>query len=251
MEDNSDKMTIENLKQKIDNQSKVIKELTNENEELYHQYNHLIIRNGKMLKRTDDYQKIIDDLHIRNEELQLINNNQMQLNDKLRKRSDYSVSLHNDNSDDSNRTNQEITSAKNESEFDLDDLYSRWKNYPGQVAHNEPNLRKQVLMLVCLYNTSSLRAAELFNRCGVGGVTGARYVSTLKKFELICYNGARKKGNYEIMPKGKEFIENSLTGKIQNAVTTEPLSQIFNTVFEVAYAEKRNLQAAESDANDH
>ena len=48
MEDINSKMTIESLKLKIENQSKVIKELTNENEELYHQYNHLIIRNGKM-----------------------------------------------------------------------------------------------------------------------------------------------------------------------------------------------------------
>ena len=216
MEDNTDKMTIESLKQKIDNQSKVIKELTNENEELYHQYNHLIIRNGKMLKRTDDYQKIIDDLHIRNEELQLINNNLMQLNDKLRKRSEYSVSLNNAYSDDQLKISQEVTSTKIESEFNLDELYKRWKNYPGQVAHNEPNLRKQVLMLVYLYSMSSLRAADLFNHCGVGGVTGARYVSTLKKFELIRYNGARKKGNYEIMSKGVEFIENSLAGKNQN-----------------------------------
>ena len=62
MSENTHEMTIESLKQKIENQAKVIKELTNENEELYHQYNHLIIRNGKMLRRLDDYQKIIDDL---------------------------------------------------------------------------------------------------------------------------------------------------------------------------------------------
>ena len=47
-------MTIEKLQLKVENQSKLIKELTNENEELYHQYNHLMIRNGKMLKRVDD-----------------------------------------------------------------------------------------------------------------------------------------------------------------------------------------------------
>lgn len=250
MEDNSNQMTIENLKQKIENQSKVIKELTNENEELYHQYNHLIIRNGKMLKRTDDYQKIIDDLHIRNEELQLINNNLMQLNDKLRKRSELSVSLNNNYSDDQLKTSQEIASEKIESEFDLEDLYNRWKIYPGQVAHNGPNLRKQVLMLVYLYSTSSLRAAELFNRCSVGGVTGARYVSTLKKFELIRYNGARKKGHYEITQKGMEFIENSLAENSQTTVT-ENSGQILNPSFGVAYNnEEKELQSANSDNSD-
>ena len=81
-------MTIENLQLKVENQQKLIGQLTNENEELYHQYNHLMIRNGKMLKRVDDLQKIIDDLHIRIEELQLINGNMLQLNDRLRKRTD-------------------------------------------------------------------------------------------------------------------------------------------------------------------
>jgi hypothetical protein len=68
-------MTIENLNQKVENQSNLIKELTRENEELYHQYNHLIIRNGKLLKRIDDFQKIINDLHIRIDELQRIHGN--------------------------------------------------------------------------------------------------------------------------------------------------------------------------------
>ena len=88
-------MTIEMLQLKLENQSKLIKELTNENEELFHQYNHLMIRNGKMLKRVDDLQKIIDDLHVRIEELQLINGNMMQINDRLRTRSDSRFSANN------------------------------------------------------------------------------------------------------------------------------------------------------------
>ncbi len=250
MEDNSDKLTIESLKLKIENQSKVIKELTKENEELYHQYNHLIIRNGKMLKRTDDYQKIIDDLHIRNEELQLINNNVMQLNDKLRKRNEQTVSLNNDFTGNQNNINLENEIAKIETEFDMDDLYNRWKNYPGQVAHNEPNLRKQVLMLVHLYSTTSLRAADLFNRCCVGGVTGARYISALKKFEFIRYQGARKKGNYEIMKKGIDFIENSLIDKSKKA-QTEITGQYPKTVFEVANNDEQYLQTTFSDKSNH
>ena len=249
MEDVNNKMTIESLKLKIENQSKVIKELTNENEELYHQYNHLIIRNGKMLKRTDDYQKIIDDLHIRNEEFQLINNNLMQLNHNLRKQSEYSFSLNNTYTEDKLKTSKEISSIKIESEFDLDNLYNRWKNYPGQLGHNEPNLRKQVLMLVYLYSTPSLCAADLFNICGIGGVTGARYVSTLKKFELIRYIGARKKGYYEIMSKGVEFIENSLTGKNQNSDKLIS-GQISNPMLEVGYDKKSEYQLSNSDIND-
>ncbi len=207
MAEDSNEMTIESLKAKIENQTKLIRELTKENEELYHQYNHLIIRNGKMLKRIDDYQKIIDDLHIRNEELQLINGNIMQLNDKLRQRGSFTLSSGSSilNPESKGESQKEGI----ESSFDLTELYERWKNYPGQMAHNAPNLRKQVLMLVYLYKTPALKAAELFNKSGVGGVTGARYVSVLKKFELIKFKGARKKGQYEITQKGIDFIENS------------------------------------------
>jgi predicted transcriptional regulator len=208
MEHQLHEMNIESLKHKIDNQSRIIKELTKENEELYHQYNHLIIRNGKMLKRIDDFQKIIDDLHIRIEELQLINGNMMQLNDKLRKRRTYF--LNDNNEKDDIKTDELTASERLTDEFNLEELYGRWKEYPGQVALNAPNLRKQILMLVHLYKTSSLRASELFSLTGVGGVTGARYVSTLKKFGLIHFTGARKKGHYEITYKGKSFIENSL-----------------------------------------
>ena len=209
MPDNIQEMTIESLKQKIENQAKVIRELTNENEELYHQYNHLIIRNGKLLRRLDDYQKIIDDLHIRNEEFQLINSNVMQINDKLRNRKEYSTVDNKNQPGDMIKSEENADPSGIESQFNLDELYNRWKNFPGQVALNGPNLRKQVLMLVYLYTTNSLRAADLFNRSGVGGVTGARYVSALKKFELIKFSGARKKGQYEITKKGIQFMENS------------------------------------------
>ena len=42
-------------------------------------------------------------------------------------------------------------------DLDLEQLYIRWKSYPGQVAQNAPNLRKQVLMLAYLYRNGSLR----------------------------------------------------------------------------------------------
>jgi hypothetical protein len=213
MEDNNNDLTIESLKLKIENQSRLIKELTIENEELYHQYNHLIIRNGKMLKRIDDYQKIIDDLHIRNEELQLINGNIMQLNDKLRQRGSFSISHSNSILGQRESQTDKFTDEHLDQSFDIEELYTRWKNFPGQSAHNAPNLRKQVLMLVCLYKFPSLRAAELFDKSGVGGVTGARYVSTLKKFELIKFSGARKKGQYEITSKGRDFIESTFPDK--------------------------------------
>ncbi|MBK6446489.1 MAG: hypothetical protein IPG90_14445 [Bacteroidetes bacterium] len=208
-------MTIENLQLKVENQQKLIGQLTNENEELYHQYNHLMIRNGKMLKRVDDLQKIIDDLHIRIEELQLINGNMLQLNDRLRKRTDTAISTGNDPGISGNEYLSPYNDTlKNHSasfdpstQFDLDVLYDRWRAFPGQVALNAPNLRKQVLMMVHLYNNKSLRASELFNLTGVGGVTGARYVSSLKKFGLIRFTGARKKGSYEITNAGTAFIE--------------------------------------------
>lgn len=207
MDINSNEMTIENLKQKIENQSKLIKELTVENEELYHQYNHLIIRNGKMLKRVDDLQNIINDLHLRIEEMQLINGNMMDINDKLRNRREVFTGQHTAQKQHLQSSNEE-TSNESEMEFELEELQQRWKSFPGQVAQNGPNLRKQLLMLIHLHKSGAMRAADLFNKAGVGGVTGARYVGTLKKFGFIIYSGARKKGHYEITQNGKNFLLN-------------------------------------------
>ncbi len=209
-------MTIEKLQLKVENQSTLIKELTNENEQLFHQYNHLMIRNGKMLQRVDDLQKVIDDLHVRIEELQLINGNMMQINDRLRTRSDSRFASNN---------NQPISADRMKAlndpllDFDMEGLYERWRTFPGQMAMNGPNLKKQMIMLVHLYTTATLRASELFNLAGVGGVTGARYVATLKKFGLIRYTGARKKGHYEITAQGTAFVEN--TGYSSLAETAE------------------------------
>ena len=209
-------LTIENLEKKIQNQGSLISQLTQENEELFHQFNHLMIRNNKLLKRIDDQQKIIDDLHLRIEELHLINGNMLKLNDRLRvpgeqlSRTDVG----------SVESNFPFTSGYSASGFakeisvpglNMEELFDRWKNYPGQVASNAPNIRKQVLMLACLYMRHALRAGELFQLAGVGGVTGARYVSTLKKFGLISFNGARKKGHYEITGSGISFIEGKNT----------------------------------------
>ena len=211
-------MTIETMQIKLSNQKNFIDQLTAENEELFHQFNHLMVRNTKLLKRVDDLQNIIDDLHIRIEELQLINGNMMQMNDNLRHRTDMAIAngsaTHQGGRGAASRYSSDmkyfntIENVKNPADqFDLDSLFEKWKAFPGQQASNAPNLRKQVLMLVHLYNNKQLRASELFDLSGVGGVTGARYVSTLKKFELIHFTGARKKGHYEITAKGKEFIE--------------------------------------------
>lgn len=212
-------MTIETMQVKLSNQKNFIDQLTNENEELFHQFNHLMVRNTKLLKRVDDLQNIIDDLHIRISELQLINNNMMQMNDNLRRRTDMAISQGSGSrksvfpGSDSNDMKY-FTRLENvedpADQFDLDALFEKWKNYPGQQASNAPNLRKQVLMLIHLYNNKQLRASELFTLSGVGGVTGARYVSTLKKVDLINFTGARKKGHYEITQKGKDFIEQAV-----------------------------------------
>jgi predicted transcriptional regulator len=220
-------MTVESLRQKAENQAKLIQQLTNENEELYHQYNHLIIRNGKMLKRIDDLQGIINDLHIRIEEMQLINGNMMLMNDKLRTRKEVLTSVPAETSAERNFNPAADTYPEIEQEFDLEELYQRWKEYPGQVAQNGPNLRKQILMLVHLYKTPSLKAADLFNRAGVGGVTGARYVGTLKKFGLIIYTGARKKGHYEITQTGKDFLRNTNTPPARNNTVSTSRTKTF------------------------
>jgi len=204
-ENTSSIMSIETLQLKIENQQNIIKQLTNENEEMYQQFSHLMIRNNKLLKRIDDLQGIIDDLHIRIEELQLINGNMLKLNDKIRSGKensmtdpDYLLKVN----DDSEKINDEL---KNKIEFN--NVFTHWKNYPQQDARNEPNLRKQAQMLIHLHRHKALRAADLFAKTGVGGVTGARYVATLKKFGLINFTGARKKGQYEMTQKGIDFLE--------------------------------------------
>jgi len=238
-ENRSGEMTIESLSLKMANQKKFIDQLTAENEELFHQFNHLMIRNTKLLKRVDDLQTIIDDLHIRIEELQIINSNMLKLNDNLRQKTDMAIGGRKFNPD-LNKENRHdmkyftrMESIKDPADaFDLESLFDKWKNYPGQEASNSPNMRKQVLMLVHLYNNKQLRAGDLFQLTGVGGVTGARYVSSLKKFRLITYTGARKKGHYELAPKGKELIESVIS--VQN--DEKPVSALES-------ASRRGIQA--------
>jgi len=217
-------MTIENLNQKAENQANLIKELTRENEELYHQYNHLIIRNGKLLKRIDDFQRIINDLHIRIDELQKIHGNAIHTNE----RNVYSnVSRINNEKE---KQSSEKLSRSNDfiSSVNMDDLCHRWKNFPGQMAQNTPNIRKQILMLLYLYSHSPSGSADLFQNAGVGGVTGARYVSHLKKLGLICYTGARKKGHYKMTAAGIDFIENkNQTSNEKNDHHTNSRAKIF------------------------
>ncbi len=241
-ENTSTQMTIETMQLKLSNQKNFIDQLTNENEELFHQFNHLMVRNTKLLKRVDDLQNIIDDLHIRISELQLINSNMMQMNDNLRRRTDMAISQGADPrstgapgsySSDMKYFSRMENVEDPADQFDLDALFEKWKNYPGQQASNAPNLRKQVLMLIHLYNNKQLRAAELFNMSGVGGVTGARYVSTLKKFGMINFTGARKKGHYIITAKGKEFVEQAVP-PTESAVPRETAAELAN---------KRGIQA--------
>lgn len=231
-------MNIETLQAKLENQQKLIKELTSENEELYHQYNHLMVRNGKMLKRIDDLQKIIDDLHLRIEELQLINGNMLQINDRLRRRNESKFTFDEISSEDGKK----FSLLDSTHDLDLESLYERWKNYPEQVAQNSPNLRKQVLMMAALYTSGPLRASELFNKCGIGGVTGARYIAALKKFGMVAYKGARKKGQYEIISKGIELIENTFippTGKKAELAD--------NPIFEKIRSERKVFTSAGDD----
>ncbi len=242
---------------KVENLQKLVNELTAENEQLFQQFNHLMVRNGKLLKRVDDLQQIIDNMHLRIEELQLINGNLLKINDNLRvgndtipqrndKRSTNNdnmkgvidnlhrrideLHLRNDvlqqrtnilseNNDHLSLSKDGFPTSENKSGIDSEKLFDRWKNYPGQNAKNAPNLRKQSQMLVHLFENKSLNAATLFQKTKVNGVTGARYVAVLKLFNLIEYKGARKKGEYHIAQKGIELIEKA---KAENEVNTEP-----------------------------
>ena len=248
---------------KIENQQKVIQELTSENEQLFQQFNHLMVRNGKLLKRIDDMQQIIDSMHLRIEEAQLINDNMLKINDNLRTGNDSPKPTHDFQSADKdlrgaidnlhrridelhlrNDVLQQRTSIlsgasdpssliKNDqpgySEAAAERLFECWKNYPGQNAKNAPNLRKQALMLMHLFENKSLNAATLFQKTGVNGVTGARYVAVLKAFGLIEYKGARKKGQYYITRQGIELVNRS---KEENVVSEEMLADVPSPQFE-------------------
>ncbi len=238
------------LQLKIENQQKIINELTNENEQLFQQFNHLMVRNGKLLKRIDDMQQIIDSMHLRIEEAQLINDNMLKINDGLRAGNDTStrttneagnidfrgaidslnrrideLNLRNDVlqqrtnilSSGSEGLNQTKENQGNHSDINEELLFDSWKKFPGQNAKNAPNLRKQSQMLIHLFENKSLNAHTLFQKTGVNGVTGARYVSVLKLFNLIEYKGARKKGQYYITPKGIELVEKTKNGTEFNA----------------------------------
>lgn len=256
-------MDIEALKLKVENQQIVINELTSENEQLFQQFNHLMVRNGKLLKRIDDMQQIIDSMHLRIEESQLINDNMLKINDGLRFSNDTTIAskgkaviekditgaidklnrrideLHLRNDLLHQRTSilsggSEVSGLgkndfENRSGIDAEKLYDFWKNYPGQNAKNAPNLRKQSLMLIQLFENKSLNAATLFQKTGVNGVTGARYVAVLKQFNLIEYKGARKKGQYFITPKGIALIEKT---KETNEFSTELLADVPSPKFD-------------------
>jgi predicted transcriptional regulator len=257
-------MEFETLTLKLENQQKVINELTAENEQLFQQFNHLMVRNGKLLKRIDDMQQIIDSMHLRIEESQLINDNMLKINDNLRGRND-SVQRVNDNTyagndnmrgliDNIHRRIDELhlrndllqqrtsilsgndnqisgmIDISRKSDIETSRVFDLWKNFPGQQARNAPNLLKQSQMLIHLFENKSLNAAALFQKTGVNGVTGARYVAVLKEFNLIEYKGARKKGQYYITQKGVELIEKSKEEKESHAgLLTDVPSQGFDS----------------------
>jgi predicted transcriptional regulator len=185
-------MPTEQLQSKIEQQNRLIAQLSEENETLYHQFNHLMIRNNKLLTRIDDQQRIIDDLHLRMEELQLISNNQLRLNDRLRKSPVAEE--------------QSSADAGGIQKINLEALYLKWKGFPGQTAQNTPNLKKQSLILAALYHQGAMNANALFTFCNIGGVTGARYMARLKESGLVTYVGARKKGRYELTAEGIRFV---------------------------------------------
>jgi predicted transcriptional regulator len=188
----------------------LVSTLTTENETLYHQLNHLMIRNNTLLKRIDDLQQAVNDLHIRLQESNLINNNLIKANDHIKAGYDNrNVATSLLRTQPSSAAGEDILES-----LDLEELYLKWKMYPGQEAKNSPNIRKQMSMLANLYSKGKLKASDLFYHSGIGAVTGARYVATLKKAGLIEYTGARKKGHYSITKKGRDFVDTKMDRQV-------------------------------------
>ena len=59
-------------------------------------------------------------------------------------------------------------------------------------------------------------------------MTGARYVSTLKKLGLIEYTGARKKGHYVITDNGRKLVEASIESDVFSNGSSNTEVDFFN-----------------------
>jgi predicted transcriptional regulator len=176
--------------------------LQTENEHLYQQYNHLMIRNQKLMKRIDDQQLLNDKLQDRIESLE-------QVIDKLRLRNDAnSIRSMNFQYQNDNLKEEVIPNVvKLKSSVDLKELITRWGSLAGEKVKNNPTKKRQMQILSLLYENQKMSGLRLFMTCGITGVSGARYISALKKFGLIEFSGFRKDGYYFITEKGKKLVE--------------------------------------------
>lgn len=195
-------MTIEDQKT-IDTLMELKQLLQAENEHLYQQYNHLMIRNQKLMKRIDDQQLLNDNLQERIAGLE-------QLIDRLRQRNDFSErSVNTQNQNTGMNLNAQVTPsvAGVQSSIDMKKLISRWSLLAGELVKNNPTKMRQMQILSLLYEQQKMQSMKLFIACDINGVSGARYISTLKQFGLIAFSGYRKNGFYFITDKGKELVE--------------------------------------------
>jgi predicted transcriptional regulator len=182
--------------------------LQTENEYLNQQYNHLMIRNHKLMKRIDDQQMLNDKLQERIAGLEQLINTLRQRNDgmpisvKAQNQIDSSIR------DNDNLNSQVVPSVLGlKSNSDVKQLVSRWSSLAGDSVKNTPTKTRQMQILTLLYERQKMSGMKLFIACGITGVSGARYISALKQFGLIEFSGFRKDGFYFITEKGKKLVE--------------------------------------------
>jgi predicted transcriptional regulator len=167
--------------------------LQTENEHLYQQYNHLMIRNQKLMKRIDDQQALNDKMQERIVVME-------QIIDRLREgNKNPSIDL---------KPLPEIASIQ--SSINMKQLIERWTNLAGEKVKNKPTKTRQMQILALLFQHQQMSSIKLFQACNITGVSGARYIAALKQFGLIAFSGFRKGGFYYITDKGKKLIEEDI-----------------------------------------
>ncbi len=193
--------------------------LQTENEHLYQQYNHLMIRNQKLMKRIDDQQQLNDRLQGRIAALENIID-KMRLASFTANSASYNQSFQKSEAGGANDSLNPVVvpnvqglqsnihvRPESISSTDLTQLIARWGALAGDTVKNTPTKKRQMQILTLLYDHQKMSGLKLFMTCGITGVSGARYIHTLKQFGLIEFSGYRKGGHYLITEKGKKLVE--------------------------------------------
>ena len=96
-------------------------------------------------------------------------------------------------------------------EHNIKCLMSRLQTERGIKRRDEEALRKQIGILLYIYEHGSLSMVLLRSLWKLNEITSKRHAAALKKAGLITWKGSHKRGAYMITEKGKKFVEDADT----------------------------------------